>query len=207
MSRLRTLTVLACALLVGGVFIVAGTLKALDVDGFARDIALHKIIGPGLSAIAARILVPFEIAVGAAAIIGYRRRLALGLLGASLVVFIAATAWAWSQGNTEGCGCFGRFAARGPLTVIVEDVILLGACVLGIVLDARGKGREASARIGQEAREPHGRWRAVAVGVLAAATSAFALASPYLPLDRVATALRPGVTLADLGLAQIAGNL
>jgi uncharacterized membrane protein YphA (DoxX/SURF4 family) len=205
-NRLRTLVVFACALLVGGVFIVAGTLKSLDVDGFARDIALHKIIGPGLSAVAARVFVPFEIAVGAAAILGYRRRWALGLLGASLVLFIGATGWAWSQGNTEGCGCFGRFASRTPLSVIVEDALLLAACGLGIVLAPRDRRAGAGAPGAVPGHGP-GRWRgAVVAGILVAAT-AFTLASPHLPIDRFATALQPGVTLEDLGLAQIAGNL
>jgi uncharacterized membrane protein YphA (DoxX/SURF4 family) len=89
-ARWRLLVFLA-ALAVGGTFIVAGSLKALDVEGFARDIALHKIVGPTLAAISARILIPFEIAVGAAAILGYRRRLAWVLLGGALVVFIAGT--------------------------------------------------------------------------------------------------------------------
>jgi len=207
-SRLRSLVVFACALLVGGVFIVAGVLKSLDVEGFARDIALHKIIGPGLSAVAARVFVPFEIAVGAAAILGYRRRWALGLLGASLDLFIGATGWAWSQGNTEGCGCFGRFASRTPLSVIVEDALLLAACGIGIVLAPRG----AQAGSGVPGASPSletgpSRWRGVVVAGTLVAATAFSLASPHLPIDRFATALRPGVTLADLGLAQIAGNL
>lgn len=195
MRGLRRFAVLACALAVGGTFVVAGTLKSLDVEGFARDIALHKILGASLSAVLARVLVPFEIVAGVAAIIGYRRRLALLLLAASLVVFIAATGWAWGHGNTEGCGCFGRYAARTPLAVIVEDALLLGACAVGLVLSPRA------------ADPAPGRWRGAVVGALALAATAFTLASPHLPIDSVATALRPGVTLADLGLDRIAGNL
>jgi uncharacterized membrane protein YphA (DoxX/SURF4 family) len=192
------------SLAVGGIFIVAGVLKSLDVEGFARDIALHKIIGPALSAVLARVLVPFEIAVGVAAIIGYRRRLAFFLLAGSLVVFIAATGWAWAHGNTEGCGCFGRYAARTPLTVIVEDVLLLVACGIGFLLAAP---RAAPAGPAPAPGTPSRRWRGIAVAGIAAVATVFTLASPSLPIDGLATALRPGVSLADLGLDVIAGNL
>jgi uncharacterized membrane protein YphA (DoxX/SURF4 family) len=194
-SRACTLIVFACTLAVGGVFVVAGVLKSLDVVGFARDIALHKILGPGTSAVLARILVPLEIVTGLAAILGYRRRLALAVLAASLVVFIAATGWAWAHGNTEGCGCFGRYAARTPLEVIVEDALMLAGCALALVLMPRSSAA------------PPGRWRAATVGVVAVLAAVFTLASPRLPIDGIATALRPGATISGLGLDAIAGNL
>lgn len=197
-TRLRPGVVLLGSLLVGGVFVVAGVLKGLDVDGFARDITLHGILGPALSSILARVLVPFEIVVGTAVIIGYRRRLGLLLLILTLVVFTAATAWAWSQGNTEGCGCFGRFASRTPLSVILEDLALT---VVGVLAWLAAGTRKAPDR------ERGLRWRAALVAGLGAASTAFTLASPYLPIDDYATALRPGVLLQDLGLAQIAGDL
>jgi uncharacterized membrane protein YphA (DoxX/SURF4 family) len=207
-SRLRSLAVLLCALLVGGTYIVAGVLKSLDVVGFARDIALHGIIGNGLSAVAARVLIPFEIAVGAAAILGYRRRWAFVLLAASLVLFIGATGWAWAHGNTEGCGCFGRYAERTPLTVIVEDAFLLVACAIGFLLTPRqAAATAAQAAAAASTAAATGRWRGAVVAALTVAAAAFALASPHLPIDGIATALRPGATLSDLGLAQIAGNL
>src|SRR5439155_8889390 len=103
--------------------------------------ALHGIVGVGMSIALARVLVPFEIVAGAAAIMGYRRRLALGLLIGALMVFIGATGYAWSQGHTEGCGCFGRYAARTPGQVILEDLLLLGAGVLAIVLARPGESR------------------------------------------------------------------
>ncbi len=216
MKRLRTLIVVLLSLLVGGVFVVAGVLKGLDVDGFARDIMLHGIIGPGLSAVAARVLVPFEIVLGAAAIIGYRRRTALVLLILTLVFFVGATGWAWAKGNTEGCGCFGRYASRTPLAVIVEDLLLVLAGVLALVVAGRpARAGETARPAGADPAVPaaagrapaSGKWKGAVVALLAVVSTAFALASPRLPLDDFATALRPGVTLRELGLDQIAGNL
>lgn len=210
MKRLAAVIVALGCLAVGGTFVVAGVLKSLDVDGFARDIALHGIIGPGLSAVAARLLVPFEIVVGVAAIIGYRRRLALILLSLALIGFIAGTGWAWAHGNTEGCGCFGRYAARTPREVIVEDLLLLGAAGLALVaMQLRPADRSIGSAPGQPAKASmtRGRAKPVVITALAVLTTAFALASPRLPLDGLATALHVGAPLNDLGLAQIAGNL
>lgn len=225
----RSWIVFLGCLAIGGTFVVAGALKSLDVDGFARDIALHGIIGPGPSRLLARLLVPFEIAAGAAVIIGYRRRLGLALLIAALGVFAGATAWAWAHGNTEGCGCFGRFASRTPLSVIVEDLILIGAGGAALVLVPRssesstsrpgGSGARGAqvAQVGETAApapggapdrsHPRPRWKPALVGLLALASFGFTLASPHLPIDNLATALRPGVELRDLGLDRIAGRL
>ena len=202
MSSVRSAIVFLCALLVGGTFIVAGVLKSLDVEGFARDIALHGIIGPGPAWLAARLLIPLEIATGVAAIVGYRRRLALAVLLAMLVLFIGATGIAWYTGHTEGCGCFGRYAARTPKDVIVEDLVLAAAAGVGLLLS----GRRWPAEI--VSTTPRlGRWRGALVATVAAAATVMAFASPYLPIDNIATALRPGVTIADLGLDRITGNL
>jgi hypothetical protein len=197
-------------------------LKSLDVLGFARDIALHGVVGPGLSSIAARVLPPFEFAVGFAVIIGFFRRTGLVLLLISLVIFMAATGWAWAHGNTEGCGCFGRFASRTPLSVIVEDAILAALAVTALVF-ARATARPGAARRAPvspalpaappdsppapPSRPGRGLWRGGAVLAIGVAATAFTLASPRLPIDNLATALRPGVSLESLGLTSIAGNL
>lgn len=242
MTRGRTVIVLLGSFIVGAVFIAAGAMKALDVNGFSRDIALHGIVGPGLAAVLARVLIPFEIVAGAAVIIGYRRRLGLALLIGSLILFIGVTGWAWAHGNTEGCGCFGRFASRTPLTVILEDVVLLVLAAAAWIA-ARPPASEASAGVPSatgilendpgalppresaspvprldsgsvgspgtplSSRAGARRWRPLLIAGLAVAATAMTLASPYLPIDDYATALRPGVSLHELGLDSIAGDL
>ena len=257
MAHVRNLIVFLGSLIAGGAFVVAAVLKSLDVDGFAHDIALHGVVGPGLSAILARVLIPFELVLGAAAVIGYRRRLALVLLIVTLAGFIGVTGYAWAMGNTEGCGCFGRYVSRGPLAVIVEDMLMIAAAAIALVLSGRGRDRATKTAIdispsGSPAAAPSSdsaspppssaslppakpsfpppsaapstarqaivhvlglsldgterSWRLPLLAVLAVVSMAFTLASPYLPIDSFATALRPGVELRDLGLAQIAGN-
>ncbi|MCA9727784.1 MAG: hypothetical protein KC729_08885, partial [Candidatus Eisenbacteria bacterium] len=66
-----------------------------------------------------------ELALGMCAILQVARRRAVAALMGLLVVFIVATIWAWSHGNAESCGCFGRAAARGPQAVIIEDLLFL----------------------------------------------------------------------------------
>jgi uncharacterized membrane protein YphA (DoxX/SURF4 family) len=190
---------------VGGTFLAAGILKSLDVEGFARDISLHGILGPSPSRVLALFLVPFEIVAGVAALIGYRRRLALHSMLGALAVFVLATGWAWWNGNTEGCGCFGQYAARTPLAVIAQDLLLMAAGVASLLL-APPAGLHAPLSHAGHGQPPE-RWRPALVGLIAVLATAFALASPHLPLDSLATSLREGASLHDLGLDRIGRGL
>ena len=110
----------------GLVFIVAGILKAVDPTEFVRQIETYGIVSGSLAVILAYTLLPLEIGLGSALLAGYRARLAAAATVILLLVFMSATAYAWSQGKTEGCGCFGSIASRTPGQVLVEDTGLLG---------------------------------------------------------------------------------
>jgi hypothetical protein len=86
--------------------------------------------------------------------------------------------------------------SRGPLGVIVEDILLIAAAALALWL------APAPDRAARPAR-----WKTPFLTLLAVGSTAFALASPRLPIDDMATALKPGVRLGDLGLDAVAGNL
>ena len=180
-SILRALPAIALGL----VFLAAGILKAVDPDEFARQIATYGIIPGGAARVSAYLLIAVEIALGAALVVGYRTRMAALLTSALLVVFMGATAYAWSQGRTEGCGCFGSFASRGPGDVLIEDTLFLALGALALLFSPSRSGR----------------WRAAATAaaILAAgiALPAFAYA---LPLDPLVTGLRVGVPAGALQL-------
>lgn len=114
----------------GGVFVVAGVLKAADPQLFAEQIRGYRMVPDSLSLPMAYGFIVIELFLGIAAILQIaRKRVVLSILSL-LVVFIVATAWAWAHGNAEQCGCFGRAAARGPQSVILEDLLFL---LLGVV--------------------------------------------------------------------------
>jgi uncharacterized membrane protein YphA (DoxX/SURF4 family) len=180
-SFLRALPAIA----LGIVFLAAGILKAVDPDEFARQIATYGIVPERAARPAAYLLIPVEIALGAALVIGYRTRIAALLTSALLIVFMAATAYAWSQGRTEGCGCFGSFASRGPGDVLLEDTLFLALGLLAFLFAPRRAGRWLPAVT------------AIATLTAGVALPAFAYA---MPLDGMVTGLRVGLPAGALQL-------
>ena len=95
-------------LVVGGIFIYAGAIKALDPIRFAGDIDNYKILPWTIAAGFAFYLPWLEILCGVALI---TRRLYLGglsILSALISIFIVATIAAKVRGLDITCGCFGH---------------------------------------------------------------------------------------------------
>src|SRR5262249_2054172 len=130
---------------------------------------------------------PLEIALGAALVCGFRTRVAAFLTGVLLLVFMGATAYAWSQGRTEGCGCFGSLASRTPGQVLGEDAGFLALPWLACIL----KGGERAAGFGRLAALP---------ALVLAGGVALPLWAYDLPIDSWVTDLRIGRSLRQLPL-------
>ena len=103
-------------LIVGGVFIYAGVIKALDPIRFASDIDNYKILPWAISVRLAFYLPWLEILCGLALI---ARRLYLGglsILTALTSIFIVATIAAKIRGLDITCGCFGHASKNWSFT-------------------------------------------------------------------------------------------
>jgi putative oxidoreductase len=115
-------------LIIGGVFIYAGVIKALDPIGFANDIDNYKILPWAIGVRLAFYLPWLEILCGLALI---ARRLYLGglsILTALISVFIVATVVAKVRGLDITCGCFGHASKNwGFSTHLAVDLLLLSA--------------------------------------------------------------------------------
>jgi putative oxidoreductase len=115
-------------LIIGGVFIYAGVIKALDPIGFANDIDNYKILPWPIDVRLAFYLPWLEILCGLALI---ARRLYLGglsILTALISVFIVATVAAKVRGLDITCGCFGHASKNwGFSTHLAVDLLLLSA--------------------------------------------------------------------------------
>jgi putative oxidoreductase len=114
-------------LIIGGVFIYAGVIKALDPIGFANDIDNYKILPWAIGVRLAFYLPWLEILCGLALI---ARRLYLGglsILTVLISVFIVATVAAKVRGLDITCGCFGHASKNwGFTTHLALDLVLLG---------------------------------------------------------------------------------
>lgn len=95
-------------LIVAGVFIYAGALKAIDPAQFAHDIDNYKIL-PWTVCVALAFYLPWlEIFCGLALIFRRFYRGALSILTALVAVFVVATVAAKVRGLDITCGCFGH---------------------------------------------------------------------------------------------------
>jgi uncharacterized membrane protein YphA (DoxX/SURF4 family) len=170
----------------GLVFLSAGLLKGADPAEFVRQVGTYGILTGKAAAALAYLLIPLEVALGAALLAGYRTRWAAAAGAILMAIFMAATAYAWSQGKVEGCGCFGSFASRTPGQVLVEDSVFLG---LGIAAFLLAPPRAAGPR-----------WRIVPVLTALTAAVLLSLTAYALPLDPLVTDLRIGQGVEKLPL-------
>lgn len=179
----RRLVVVIAALGLAVVWGSAAFLKSLDPAAFAEQITRHHVSPEAWSSALAWLFVGIEAVLVAAHLSFWRPRLVFLTSGLLLLGFIAVTAVAWANGNTEGCGCFGRLAARHPREVILED--------LGFLLMA-GAGFWASAG------RPGFRRSGVVFAALLPLAVAIPIAGPHLPFDSLVTTFNPGEDLTDL---------
>ena len=119
-------------LVLGGVFVYAGVLKAWNPQVFLDDVHSFDLLGDPWAAWLAMGLPWLEIFAGLAVITGVLRRGGLLVLNGALVVFLAVIALSWYRGIDIRCGCFGSAeASSNYIELIVRDVFLL---VLGLWL-------------------------------------------------------------------------
>jgi putative oxidoreductase len=118
-------------LIVGGIFIYAGIIKALDPVQFANDIDNYKTLPWFISVRLAFYLPWLEIVCGLALIFGFLYRGGLLILTALILVFIDATIAAKARGLDITCGCFGHASKNWNFsTHLVLDLLILLAAVM-----------------------------------------------------------------------------
>ena len=131
----------------GAVLILSGGVKALDLNLFVRQIQSYGLIThPQLTALAAWVMTSLECFLGAALLVNYRPRQAIGLTFALLTAFTLLTLYAVFQGGVEDCGCFGALVKRTPLQATVEDGILLSLCLIAWKGGPAGSSRPVGPR-------------------------------------------------------------
>jgi len=95
-------------LVIGGLFIYAGAIKALDPVQFASDIDNYKILPWPISVGLAFFLPWLEILCGLALVVRLLYRGALLIFTSLILVFTLATIAAKARGLDITCGCFGH---------------------------------------------------------------------------------------------------
>jgi uncharacterized membrane protein YphA (DoxX/SURF4 family) len=119
--------------IVGGVFIYAGAIKALDPVRFAHDIDNYKIL-PWTFSLALAFYLPWlEILCGVALLLRFLYRGGLSILTLLTLVFIGATIAAKARGLDITCGCFGHASQHWSFPEhMAVDLLLLFALLFSI---------------------------------------------------------------------------
>jgi putative oxidoreductase len=126
-------------LILGGIFIYAGVLKALDPLQFANDIDNYKALPWFFSVRLAFYLPWLEIFCGLAVIFRFLYRGGLSILTGLVTVFIGATVAAKMRGLDITCGCFGHASKNWSFLqhMAVDLAIFAGLVVLWFVNNRR----------------------------------------------------------------------
>ncbi len=139
--------------LVGGLFIFAGVLKALDPAEFANDIANYQLL-PWTGAVVGSFYLPWlEIFAGAALLFGIWKSGAIRILLLLMLAFVQALFAAWLRGLNIHCGCFGKALATSNYALLfLRDAAILGSLLW--LLWAEWKRRIAEEEIAENEPGP-----------------------------------------------------
>ena len=189
------------AFLLGMIFLVAAWAKMLDPAAFAEQIAaegLDIVFSAHLMAILA---IGLEVGLGVALVLGLRGRLVLVPTGLLIVLFLILTGkayWLWSQGLLDqdaACGCFGNLVERTPAEAFWQDLLMMVPLYLMSWMGGRGL---AEGGVSPGVASGDGRWKWIVAVIATVGAMLFAWRAPALPLDDLATKLKPGSRIEEM---------
>jgi uncharacterized membrane protein YphA (DoxX/SURF4 family) len=142
-SKLQPWLTLMARLVLGGVLLVAGLLKAINPQKSAMAVRAYELLPVSVANFLGYVLPWIEIGVGALLILGTALKINAAIGGFTMFVFIIAIGQAWARGLSIDCGCFGGGGAVDPgKTKYIEEILRDFALMLtAIYLYRFPKGR------------------------------------------------------------------
>jgi uncharacterized membrane protein YphA (DoxX/SURF4 family) len=126
-------------LVIAGIFIYAGAIKALDPVQFASDIDNYKILPWPISVALAFYLPWLEIFCGLALVVRLFYRGALSILTALILVFTLAITAAKIRGIDITCGCFGHASQNWSFPAHLATNLAILAALLALWFQSAAK--------------------------------------------------------------------
>ena len=123
-------------LVLGGVLLLAGYLKAKSPAEAAMSVRAYEVLPISLANTLGYILPWLEIGAGLLLIIGVAVKKSAIFGGALMVLFIIAIGQAWARGLSIDCGCFGSGGAVAPEnTQYLQEILRdLGLALIAVYL-------------------------------------------------------------------------
>lgn len=186
----RALLGLAGGAFLGGVLLLAAWTKAIHPQAFVDLVHAEKLDFLLPARAVAFLALALEAGLGVALLLGVRRWFVLvpaALLVAFFLFLTGRNYYLWANGLAEpavGCGCFGNLVERTPAQAFWQDLLLM-VPALGLAFLGFRSPRFPTARV-------------VVAVLVAIGAVVLAWRAPALPLDDLATRLKPGVTVAGI---------
>jgi uncharacterized membrane protein YphA (DoxX/SURF4 family) len=98
---------LVARLVVGGVWIVAGTLKLPDPAASVRAVRAYDLLPESIVPTVGHLLPVIEVVVGVCLVVGLLTRFSAGASALLFVAFVIGISSAWARNLQIECGCFG----------------------------------------------------------------------------------------------------
>ncbi len=137
MNEGRNTIEISLRVILGSLFIWAGTMKILDVDSFVETVGYFKIApfdADPWDMWLGYMLPVFEILVGAALILGILLKGAILSLLMLTATFLAAVISARMRGINYECGCFGKALSFTNYYVHIAVLVIMTLMAVGLVL-------------------------------------------------------------------------
>jgi uncharacterized membrane protein YphA (DoxX/SURF4 family) len=103
-------------------FVVAALPKLVDPPSFAHMVYNYRLVPGALVNLMALAMPWLELLTGLALVLGIWTRTSVALVGAFLLVFIAAISANLARGNAIDCGCFDMTAANKTVDERLADM-------------------------------------------------------------------------------------
>lgn len=131
---LTQIMIWAARILVGGLFIYSGFVKANDYIGFAYKLdeyfaVFNLMFLRPIAEPTAWFISVFEIVLGVAILVGYSMPLTAWLALLMMVFFTFLTGYSHVTGAVTDCGCFGDALKIAPWESFVKDLILIALLI------------------------------------------------------------------------------
>jgi hypothetical protein len=112
-------------MLLGVLFLVSALTKLIDIDKFELYVYSFDILSLGLSYIAARLVIGFELLLGIALLANIYNKYIIRVTLLTLVAFTLFLVYVVLIGRTDNCHCFGEFVAFDPVESIIKNIVFI----------------------------------------------------------------------------------